>query len=176
MTWQDSPPDSALRTGLDARIVLSLRSSLKPRGSLNTRGVFCRAIPPKKIAGEGGSDPHFGGVCRPRRALRTAPGVAPPLARTRRKTLMAFIPRQVKPPARITINCKVPEVLATLLKHYEAFESNQETRHCRDLAGSGKEKEFSTRWNFYDRQSGHQIADAIIRPARRAVRASWPNR
>jgi len=34
---------------------------------------------------------------------------------------MVFIPRQVKPPARIAINCKVPEELATLLKHYAAF-------------------------------------------------------
>ena len=40
---------------------------------------------------------------------------------------MAFIPRQVKAPARIAITCKLPEELATLLKHYAAFlESSQE--------------------------------------------------
>jgi hypothetical protein len=63
--------------------------------------------------------------------MRTALGVAPSLARLslfdKELCAMAFIPRQVKPPARIAINCKVPEHLATLLKHYAAFlESSQE--------------------------------------------------
>jgi hypothetical protein len=40
---------------------------------------------------------------------------------------MPFIPRQVKPPARVAITCKVPEETATLLKHYAEFlESTQE--------------------------------------------------
>jgi hypothetical protein len=40
---------------------------------------------------------------------------------------MAFIPRQAKPPARVPINCKVPEEIASLLKQYAAFlESSQE--------------------------------------------------
>lgn len=40
---------------------------------------------------------------------------------------MAFIPRQVKPPARVAITCKVPEQIATLLKHYAEFlESTRE--------------------------------------------------
>lgn len=40
---------------------------------------------------------------------------------------MPLIPRQVKPPARIAITCKVPETVATLLKHYAEFlESSQE--------------------------------------------------
>ena len=40
---------------------------------------------------------------------------------------MTFIPRQVKPPARIAITCKVPEDLATLLKRYAEFlDSTQE--------------------------------------------------
>jgi hypothetical protein len=40
---------------------------------------------------------------------------------------MPFIPRQVKPPARLAITCKVPEAVATLLKHYAEFlESSQE--------------------------------------------------
>jgi hypothetical protein len=40
---------------------------------------------------------------------------------------MPFIPRQVKPPARIPITCKVPEEVATLLKRYAEFlDSTQE--------------------------------------------------
>jgi hypothetical protein len=40
---------------------------------------------------------------------------------------MPFIPRQVKPPARLAITCKVPEETGTLLKHYAEFlESTQE--------------------------------------------------
>ena len=65
-------PDSALRTGLDARIVMSLGSSLKLRDSINTRGVFCRVTPLKKIAGEGGSDPTFWRRLPPAVPVRTA--------------------------------------------------------------------------------------------------------
>ena len=40
---------------------------------------------------------------------------------------MAFIPRQVKPPARVPITCKVPEEVANLLKQYADFlDSSQE--------------------------------------------------
>ena len=40
---------------------------------------------------------------------------------------MPFIPRQVKPPARVVITCKVPEETATVLKHYAEFlDSTQE--------------------------------------------------
>jgi hypothetical protein len=40
---------------------------------------------------------------------------------------MPFIPRQVKPPARLAITCKLPQELATLLKHYAEFmDSSQE--------------------------------------------------
>jgi hypothetical protein len=40
---------------------------------------------------------------------------------------MPFIPRQVKPPARLPITCKVPEETATLLKRYAEFlDSTQE--------------------------------------------------
>ena len=34
---------------------------------------------------------------------------------------MPFIPRQVKPPARIAITCKLPQQVATLLKCYAEF-------------------------------------------------------
>ena len=40
---------------------------------------------------------------------------------------MPFIPRQVKPPARLAITCKLPEETATLLKRYAEFlDSTQE--------------------------------------------------
>ena len=40
---------------------------------------------------------------------------------------MPFIPRPVKPPARLAITCKMPEELATVLKHYAEFlDSTQE--------------------------------------------------
>jgi hypothetical protein len=40
---------------------------------------------------------------------------------------MPFIPRQVKPPTRVPLTCKVPEDVATLLKQYAAFrEGTQE--------------------------------------------------
>jgi hypothetical protein len=40
---------------------------------------------------------------------------------------MPFIPRQVKPPARLVITCKLPEETATLLKRYAEFlDSTQE--------------------------------------------------
>ena len=40
---------------------------------------------------------------------------------------MPFIPRQVKPPARVPITCKVPEEIANLLKQYADFlDSSQE--------------------------------------------------
>src|SRR5712691_1379516 len=46
---------------------------------------------------------------------------------TRSEPVMSFIPRQVKPLARIAVTCKVPEGLATLLKHYAEFlDSTQE--------------------------------------------------
>jgi hypothetical protein len=34
---------------------------------------------------------------------------------------MPFIPRQVKPPTRVPLTCKVSEEVATLLKQYAAF-------------------------------------------------------
>jgi hypothetical protein len=40
---------------------------------------------------------------------------------------MPFIPRQVKPPTRVALTCKVPEAVAALLKHYAEFlDSTQE--------------------------------------------------
>ena len=40
---------------------------------------------------------------------------------------MPFIPRQVKPPARLAITCKLPEETAALLKRYAQFlDSTQE--------------------------------------------------
>ena len=40
---------------------------------------------------------------------------------------MPFIPRQVKPPARIAVTCKLPQHVATVLKCYAEFlDSSQE--------------------------------------------------
>ena len=40
---------------------------------------------------------------------------------------MPFIPRQVKPPARIAVTCKLPQQVASLLKCYSEFlDSSQE--------------------------------------------------
>ena len=40
---------------------------------------------------------------------------------------MPFIPRQVKPPTRIAVTCKLPQPVATLLKCYAEFlDSSQE--------------------------------------------------
>ena len=40
---------------------------------------------------------------------------------------MPYIPRQVKPPARVAVTCKVPEAIFSLLKCYAEFlDSSQE--------------------------------------------------
>jgi hypothetical protein len=40
---------------------------------------------------------------------------------------MPYIPRQIKPPARVAITCKVPEAIFSLLKCYAEFlDSSQE--------------------------------------------------
>jgi hypothetical protein len=59
---------------------------------------------------------------------------------------MPLIPRQVKPPARIAITCKVPEAVAALLKHYAEFlESSQEHVVTETLRlAFRRDKEFQT--------------------------------
>jgi hypothetical protein len=59
---------------------------------------------------------------------------------------MPFIPRQVKPPARLAITCKVPQELATLLKHYAEFlDSTQEYVVTETLrVAFRRDKEFQT--------------------------------
>jgi len=59
---------------------------------------------------------------------------------------MPFIPRQVKPPARLAISCKVPQEVATLLKHYAEFlESSQEYVVAQTLClAFRRDKEFHT--------------------------------
>ena len=41
---------------------------------------------------------------------------------------MPFIPRQVKPPARQVLTCKLPEETATLLKRYAESNPSEELR------------------------------------------------
>jgi hypothetical protein len=59
---------------------------------------------------------------------------------------MAFIPRQVKPPARVAVTCKVPVDLAALLKHYAEFlDSTQEYVVIETLRlAFRRDKEFQT--------------------------------
>lgn len=59
---------------------------------------------------------------------------------------MSFIPRQVKPLARIAITCKVPEEMATLLKQYAEFlDSTQEYVVTETLrVAFRRDKEFHT--------------------------------
>ena len=59
---------------------------------------------------------------------------------------MAFIPRQVKPPARIALTCKVPVDVAALVKHYAEFlESTQEYGVTETLRlAFRRDKEFQT--------------------------------
>src|SRR5437588_554181 len=59
---------------------------------------------------------------------------------------MPFIPRPVTPPARLAITCKVPQEVATLLKHYAEFlESSQEYVVAETLClAFRRDKEFHT--------------------------------
>jgi hypothetical protein len=59
---------------------------------------------------------------------------------------MPFIPRQVKPPTRIALTCKVPEATAILLKHYAEFlDSTQEYVIVETLRlAFRRDKEFQT--------------------------------
>ena len=61
-----------------------------------------------------------------------------------REPVMPFIPRQVKPPARLPLTCKVPEATATLLKRYAEFlDSTQEYVVVQTLSlAFRKDKEF----------------------------------
>jgi hypothetical protein len=59
---------------------------------------------------------------------------------------MPFIPRQVKPPARVAITCKLPEQIAATLKRYAEFlDSTQEYVVTETLRlAFTKDKEFQT--------------------------------
>jgi hypothetical protein len=59
---------------------------------------------------------------------------------------MPFIPRQVKPPSRLAVTCKLPQELATLLKLYAEFlESSQEYVVTETLrVAFRRDKEFQT--------------------------------
>ena len=59
---------------------------------------------------------------------------------------MPFIPRQVKPPVRVALTCKVPDAIAALLKVYAEFlESSQEHVVTETLRlAFRKDREFQT--------------------------------
>jgi hypothetical protein len=75
---------------------------------------------------------------------------------------MPFIPRQVKPPARVAVTCKVPADLAALLKQYAEFlDSTQEYVVVETLRlAFHRDKEFQT-WlaaSHPDTPNGDQVA------------------
>ena len=74
---------------------------------------------------------------------------------TNRGVHMPFIPRQVKPPARLAITCKVPEETATLLKRYAEFlDSTQEYVVNETLCVAfRRDKEFQA-WLCFETVSG----------------------
>lgn len=59
---------------------------------------------------------------------------------------MPFIPRQVKPPTRVAVTCKLPQVVASLLKAYAEFlDSSQEYVVTETLQlAFRKDREFQT--------------------------------
>jgi hypothetical protein len=80
---------------------------------------------------------------------------------------MSFIPRQVKPPARLPITCKVPEETASLLKHYAEFlESTQEYVIVETLRlAFRRDKEFQAWLATTHPETRVTERDALTRPA-----------
>jgi len=82
---------------------------------------------------------------------------------------MPFIPRQVKPPARLAITCKLPEETATLLKRYAQFlDSTQEYVVNETLCVAfRRDKEFQT---WLASQAAHETSHASPAVAEAALR------
>jgi hypothetical protein len=87
---------------------------------------------------------------------------------------MAFIPRQVKPPARVAVTCKVPVDLAALLKHYAEFlDSTQEYVVIETLRlAFRRDKEFQT-W-LAARHSDGPTAEQVATDQRSSATATNP--
>ena len=80
---------------------------------------------------------------------------------------MPFIPRQVKPPARLPLTCKVPEETASLLKLYAEFlDSTQEYVVVETLRlAFRKDKEFQG-WLATTHPGTHMTdSESLVRPA-----------
>ena len=94
---------------------------------------------------------------------------------------MPFIPRQVKPPARVAVTCKLPQHVAALLKGYAEFlDSSQEYVVTETLQlAFRKDREFqawlTTNHPEWRRHSIHRRRPAATR-LRRPRRAPTPNR
>ena len=80
---------------------------------------------------------------------------------------MPFIPRQVKPPARQALTCKLPAETATLLKQYAEFlDSTQDYVVSQMLAvGFHRDKEFQA-W-LAAKPVGSPPAGPVARPGDR---------
>jgi hypothetical protein len=78
---------------------------------------------------------------------------------------MPFIPRQVKPPARLTMTCKLPEETATLLKRYAQFlDSTQEYVVNETLCVAfRRDKEFQTWLASSPAGEAHDAPQAVAR-------------
>jgi hypothetical protein len=92
---------------------------------------------------------------------------------------MPFIPRQVKPPARLPITCKVPEETARVLKHYAEFlDSTQEYVIVETLRlAFRRDKEFQAWLATTHPETRLTERDALPRPTdqRRSTRATRPH-
>lgn len=81
---------------------------------------------------------------------------------------MPFIPRQVKPPARQAITCKLPEETATLLKRYAEFLDSTQEYVVNEtlLVAFRRDKEFQ-KWLASAPPQTCQASVSAVRPAER---------
>ena len=80
---------------------------------------------------------------------------------------MPFIPRQVKPPARQALTCKLPTETATLLKRYAEFLDSTQDYVVSEIlrVGFHRDKEFQV-W-LAARPAGNPLSDLAARSADR---------
>ena len=82
---------------------------------------------------------------------------------------MPFIPRQVKPPPRQVISCKLPEETATLLKRYAEFLDSTQEYVVNEtlLVAFRRDKEFQA---WLASAATPQTSQASVPPVRQAER------
>jgi len=84
---------------------------------------------------------------------------------------MPFIPRQVKPPARQAITCRLPEETATLLKRYADFLDSTQEYVVNEtlLVAFRRDREFQE-WLAASPAVPPQAGQELGRPARQGER------